>query len=67
MSRPRENHVPTVTKVCPTHGETEFRVHKIGLDKNGNQRYRARCPQCHSDVNAASAKALKFNVVGTTK
>lgn len=48
---PRLEHVPESIGVCPIHGQVMFRVHKIGFDRNGKQRYRRRCPQCHSNRN----------------
>lgn len=48
MGRPRESHVSSETKICPEHGETEFRIHKKGFQANGTQRYISRCPQCHT-------------------
>jgi len=46
--RPRSPEVPEVTGECPVHGIVDFRIHKIGRRPGGKQRYRARCPQCHS-------------------
>lgn len=51
MVRPRSDHVPTEWGVCEKHGEVEFRIHKIGRRRNGEQKYRKRCPQCHSERN----------------
>lgn len=52
MARPRSDHVPTESGVCPKHGVVELRIHKIGRRKNGTQKYRKRCPQCHSERNS---------------
>ena len=47
--RPRSAEVATTAGVCPLHGSVEFREHRIGFDRLGNQRFRFRCPQCHAD------------------
>ena len=49
--RPREDHVQTRAGECPSHGKVTFRLHKNGKDKNGTQRYYARCPDCHNEKN----------------
>lgn len=56
MARPREDHVPVLTGWCEKHGVVEMRVHKIGRRQNGTQKYRARCPQCHSERNSMSSQ-----------
>lgn len=57
MARPREAHVQSETKICPEHGETEFRIHKKGFQANGTQRYISRCPACHTASVKSYAKA----------
>ncbi len=52
MGRPRNPAVPEIVAVCPEHGRIPHRVHKIGRRPNGEQKYRARCPKCHSAANA---------------
>lgn len=47
--RPLSPDVPTTAGVCPVHGAVEFRIHKVGFDKHGVQRYRPRCPACHAE------------------
>lgn len=51
---PRDPNVPTTSGVCPKHGTVEFRVHRIGYDDLGRQRFRTRCPHCHADEMYAS-------------
>jgi hypothetical protein len=54
----RQEHVPSQKFDCPTHGEVEGRVHKIGFDRHGNQRTRTRCPICHTIRNGGSGLGL---------
>lgn len=49
--RPRDPAVQTRPGTCPVHGTVEFRLHKVGFDHHGTQRYRARCPECHAARN----------------
>ena len=48
---PRLPHVPASLGICPVHGEVEFRSHKVGFDREGRQRWRRRCPKCHTERN----------------
>lgn len=50
---PRLPHVPTSLGVCPIHGEVEFRTHKVGRRRDGSQKFRRRCPDCHNARNNA--------------
>lgn len=54
MGRPREAHVNEEMRVCAVHGALAFRNHKIGT-RNGVQRYRSRCPKCHTKSNRKGA------------
>lgn len=51
---PLSESIPSVFLVCPVHGLTEHRAHKVGFDKQGNQRYRTRCRECHRDKRRAA-------------
>lgn len=54
MGRPRLDSVRGEIGVCPEHGSLEFRIHKIGKNKAGEQRYRKRCPRCHTLANGGT-------------
>lgn len=59
--RPRNPSTPTALRECPVHGEVEHRRHKVGTrtDRNGEQKYLWRCPQCHSKAVRDAQKRAK--------
>jgi hypothetical protein len=52
MSRERDPTVKEKSELCTVcEAVTDWRLHKVGFDRNGNQRYRWRCVECHSRNN----------------
>jgi hypothetical protein len=56
MARPRDPNVEEVPGTCEVHGRVLMRRHKVGFHRSGAQKYRLRCPACHSAANRPAAK-----------
>lgn len=59
--RPRNPDVETEEGDCPTHGRVELRIHKVGKSKAGKQRYKKRCPQCHTIGNGGTGEGIPID------
>lgn len=53
LGRPRDPKINETLRECAIHGKVVHRQHKFGFHRDGRQRYRWTCMQCHAETNLA--------------